>query len=84
MELSDCESPVRSNLGNPDERTSVRIAKTIVEMTGSRSKIVFRPLPTDARNSTAPYRTGRNQLGLATIHAIEQGLHLTIAISRPC
>jgi UDP-glucuronate decarboxylase len=35
------------NLGNPGEFTMVELAKLVLEMTGSSSKLVFRPLPTD-------------------------------------
>ena len=42
---SDFTGPV--NLGNPDEFTIRELAELIVEMTGSKSKIVERPLPED-------------------------------------
>ena len=35
------------NLGNPDEFSIIELAKKIIEITGSESKIVFRPLPKD-------------------------------------
>lgn len=35
------------NLGNPEERTILDLAKTIIELTGSKSKIHFKPLPQD-------------------------------------
>lgn len=35
------------NLGNPNEFTMLELAKTIMELTNSTSKIVFRPLPED-------------------------------------
>ncbi|MGC8462402.1 MAG: UDP-glucuronic acid decarboxylase family protein [Acidimicrobiales bacterium] len=35
------------NLGNPDEHTVLELARTIIELTGSTSTIVHRPLPTD-------------------------------------
>ncbi len=35
------------NLGNPDEFSVLELAKKIIEITGSKSKIVFRPLPQD-------------------------------------
>src|SRR5215208_2038433 len=35
------------NIGNPQEMTIEQIARLIIEMTGSTSKIVYRPLPTD-------------------------------------
>lgn len=35
------------NLGNPHEMSMLELASTVVELTGSRSKIEFRPLPSD-------------------------------------
>src|SRR5881396_1889409 len=35
------------NLGNPQEMTLLELAKRILRLTGARSEIVFRPLPTD-------------------------------------
>ena len=35
------------NIGNPDEYTMLEFAKRVIEITGSKSKIVFKPLPKD-------------------------------------
>lgn len=35
------------NIGNPGEMTVLQFAKAILEMTGSKSEIDFRPLPVD-------------------------------------
>src|SRR6266852_1531020 len=43
--LSNINEPV--NIGNPREMTIEDIAKTIIGMTGSKSSIVYKPLPTD-------------------------------------
>jgi dTDP-glucose 4,6-dehydratase len=43
--LSNETDPV--NIGNPDEITMLDLAKEIVEITGSKSPIVFKPLPQD-------------------------------------
>ncbi len=42
---SDFTDPV--NIGNPEEIPMLQLAREIVELTGSKSKIVFRPLPED-------------------------------------
>ena len=42
---SDEHLPV--NIGNPDELTILQFAEEIVELTGTRSRIVFKPLPVD-------------------------------------
>ena len=43
--MSNYTGPV--NLGNPDEVTVLRLAEEIIQMTGSKSKIVFKSLPED-------------------------------------
>jgi dTDP-glucose 4,6-dehydratase len=43
--LSNETDPV--NIGNPDEITMLQLAEEIVEITGSKSEIVFKPLPQD-------------------------------------
>jgi dTDP-glucose 4,6-dehydratase len=43
--MSEMSDPV--NIGNPDEIPILQLAKEIVELTGSKSKIVFKDLPED-------------------------------------
>lgn len=43
--LSDYVMPV--NIGNPEELTMLQLAQEIIELTGSRSRIVFKDLPVD-------------------------------------
>ena len=43
--MSDYDEPM--NIGNPEELTMLELAKEIVQITGSRSKIVFKELPQD-------------------------------------
>jgi len=43
--LSDCSEPV--NIGNPHEITLNELAQNIIKLTHSRSRIVYKPLPTD-------------------------------------
>ena len=50
--LSTENDPV--NIGNPHEMTINEIAETIIRMTGSKSRIVFRPLPTDDPKQRRP------------------------------
>jgi dTDP-glucose 4,6-dehydratase len=50
--LSDVNDPV--NIGNPREMTIKEIAETIIRMTGSRSKIIYQPLPTDDPKQRRP------------------------------
>ena len=43
--LSEENEPV--NLGNPDEVTILQLTREIIEVTGSRSDVIFEPLPQD-------------------------------------
>jgi dTDP-glucose 4,6-dehydratase len=75
--LSSVNDPV--NIGNPREMTIEQIAKTIIEMTGSKSKLVFRPLPTDDPKVRQPDITrARTLLGWEPKVALEEGLVKTL------
>ena len=50
--LSDYANPV--NIGNPDEITLKEFAEEIAKLTGSDSKIVYEPLPTDDPKQRRP------------------------------
>jgi dTDP-glucose 4,6-dehydratase len=43
--MSDCSNPI--NLGNPREMTVLDLAKLLLKINGSNSKIIFKPLPQD-------------------------------------
>lgn len=78
---SNTNDPV--NIGNPHEMTIEEIAKTIVRMTGSSSKLVYRPLPTDDPKVRQPDITrARAVLGWEPKVTLEQGLTSTIAYFR--
>src|SRR5713101_8525300 len=75
---SDLNDPV--NIGNPHEMTIEAIAKTIISMTGSKSRIVHRELPTDDPKVRQPDITrARTLLGWEPKVPLEQGLTTTIA-----
>jgi dTDP-glucose 4,6-dehydratase len=75
--LSNVNEPV--NIGNPREMTIEQIAKTIIEMTGSKSKLVYRPLPTDDPKVRQPDITrARTLLGWEPKVALEEGLIKTL------
>ncbi len=42
------------NLGNPDEFTILELAERIIDITGSKSKVVFKPLPSDDPKQRQP------------------------------
>ncbi len=67
------------NIGNPEEMTIEQIARLIIEMTGSKSKIVYKPLPTDDPKVRQPDITrARTLLGWEPKVSLEQGLGRTI------
>src|ERR1700720_3344935 len=79
--LSDVNAPV--NIGNPREMTIEEMARTIIEMTGARSRIVYNPLPTDDPKIRQPDITrARTLLDWQPKVALEQGLVNTIAYFR--
>jgi dTDP-glucose 4,6-dehydratase len=79
--LSDLNEPV--NIGNPTEMTIEEIAKTIIEMTGSKSKIVYKPLPADDPKVRKPDITkARTLLGWEPKVPLREGLTKTIAYFR--
>lgn len=58
--MSDFHEPV--NIGNPQEITVMDFARRIIELTGSRSKIVFKPLPQDDPRQRRPDITRARKL----------------------
>ncbi len=79
--LSDTSDPV--NLGNPHELTIRELAERIVALTGSRSRIVERPLPADDPKVRQPDITrARTLLGWEPKVALEEGLPRTLAYFR--
>ena len=78
---SDVSEPV--NIGNPAEMTILEVARAIIEATGSRSRIVHRPLPADDPKVRQPDITrAREQLGWEPAVGFEDGLRSTIAYFR--
>jgi UDP-glucuronate decarboxylase len=71
------------NLGNPGEFSIATLARTIVELAGSRSQIVFRPLPSDDPLQRQPDITrAAAALGWAPTIALRDGLGKTIEYFR--
>ena len=67
------------NLGNPREFTIRVLAEKIVEMTGSRSKIAYRPLPSDDPRQRQPdISRAKDVLDWEPTIELEQGLRGTI------
>ncbi len=74
----DFTGPV--NLGNPDEFTIRELAEKVVTMTGSKSKLVCKPLPADDPKQRQPDITlAKQELGWEPKIKLEEGLKKTIA-----
>ena len=74
---SDVHEPV--NIGNPHEMTIEDMARLIIKMTGAKSRIVFKALPTDDPQVRQPDITrARTLLGWEPTVALDQGLTSTI------
>ncbi len=68
------------NLGNPAEFTMCELAELVLELTGSRSRIAFKPLPTDDPKRRCPDITlARAQLDWSPAVSLADGLQKTIA-----
>jgi UDP-glucuronate decarboxylase len=73
----DVTGPI--NIGNPSEFTILEIAKKIIALTGSSSKIVRLPLPEDDPKQRRPdIQRARDTLGWEPAIALEEGLKRTI------
>ena len=71
------------NIGNPQEMTIKQMAELIIAMTGSKSRIIYKPLPTDDPKVRQPDITrARTLLGWEPKVALEQGLGRTIEYFR--
>jgi UDP-glucuronate decarboxylase len=68
------------NLGNPGEFTIRQLAEEVIHIIGSRSKLVFQPLPADDPMQRQPdIRRARDHLGWEPKVNLEEGLRKTIA-----
>jgi dTDP-glucose 4,6-dehydratase len=78
--LAASAEPGPINLGNPAEMTLLELAGKVIELTGSRSQVVFRPLPVDDPQVRQPDITlAREKLGWEPKVPLEQGLAAVIA-----
>ncbi|MCI1778632.1 MAG: SDR family oxidoreductase [Bacteroidales bacterium] len=68
------------NLGNPVEITILQLAEKIIDMTNSKSGLVFKPLPCDDPKRRKPdISLARKVIGYAPSVSVEEGLAATIA-----
>jgi UDP-glucuronate decarboxylase len=71
------------NIGNPGEFTILQLARMVIDLTGSSSKIDFQPLPADDPTQRKPDITlAENKLGWQPKVALKQGLISTIQFFR--
>lgn len=76
----DGDLPGPYNLGNPDEFTIRQLAETVIDLTGSTSKLVYRPLPSDDPRQRQPdIEKARETLGWRPKVQLRDGLKKTIA-----
>ena len=74
----DLTGPV--NLGNPQELSVIELAETVIRLTGSKSEIVFAPLPADDPTQRCPdIMLASDELGWEPTMPLEQGVTETVA-----
>lgn len=77
MSQDEITGPV--NIGNPGEFTILQLAEKVIELTGSSSKIIFEPLPSDDPLQRKPDITiASEKLGWEPKYDLEAGLKKTI------
>jgi len=75
---ADVTGPI--NIGNPGEFTMIELAETVLELTGSSSKLVHKPLPADDPKQRRPDITkAKETLGWEPKIPLREGLKPTIA-----
>lgn len=71
------------NIGNPGEFSMLALAETVIRLAGSRSKLVFQPLPSDDPKQRQPdISLAQETLGWQPRVSLEDGLKETIAYFR--
>ncbi len=74
-------SPI--NLGNPHEFTMLELAKTVIEATNSKSRIIFQPLPQDDPKQRRPdISLARSIIGWEPTIQLQEGVSKTIEYFR--
>jgi dTDP-glucose 4,6-dehydratase len=84
MMLTESGEHLPVNLGNPDEKTLLELAETVLRVTASNSQIVFEALPVDDPQVRQPDITrARQLLGWEPEVELEEGLRRTLASLTP-
>ena len=81
--LLQSDIPDPTNIGNPAELSVLEFARRIRDLTGTRSEIVFKPLPVDDPKVRQPdIAKAQEKLGWEPKVKLEEGLTRTIAYFR--
>ncbi|WP_109124334.1 UDP-glucuronic acid decarboxylase family protein [Dyella sp. C11] len=71
------------NIGNPVEHTMLQLAERVLQLVGGKSKLVFRPLPSDDPRQRQPdISLAKDKLGWEPRVSLDDGLRETIAYFR--
>jgi dTDP-glucose 4,6-dehydratase len=85
MRLSRVDEHLPVNIGNPHEWTVMECARAVLRVTGSKSRIVHRPLPQDDPTQRQPdISKARRLLGWEPKIDLETGLRLSLDYFRRC
>jgi len=77
----DFTGPV--NIGNPGEFTMLQLAEAVIRLSGSKSQLVFKPLPSDDPKQRQPnIKLAKSKLNWQPAIGLEDGLKRTIAYFR--
>jgi UDP-glucuronate decarboxylase len=80
MMASEPEFTGPVNIGNPNEFSIRELAETVIEMVGSKSMLVWRPLPADDPKQRRPdIALARDKLGWEPKIQLREGLAKSIA-----
>jgi dTDP-glucose 4,6-dehydratase len=85
LRLSESGEHTPVNIGNPVEFTMIECAREVLNVTGSKSEIVYRPLPQDDPTRRRPDITkARTLLGWQPMVPLREGLEKSLAYFRAC
>jgi UDP-glucuronate decarboxylase len=71
------------NIGNPVEHTMLQLAERVIALVGGKSRLVFRPLPSDDPRQRQPdIALAKEKLGWEPRVSLDDGLRETIAYFR--
>ena len=83
LRLANSDEHLPVNIGNPNEFTILECAREVLQVTGSKSEIAYRPLPPDDPKQRQPDITkARQLLGWEPRIQLTQGLQLSLEYFR--